>query len=154
VPYFGDGLLVFALLVAVAAVVSAFVRIWHWLRYVFAVTNFRVIHQVGILGSTFEEIPLVQVRDMIVEQSFRQRMFGYGRIRVYSLQSPPRGSEVSSRKSKGSGQQQYRRLRDPPGLEDWWWVPKPYAIEKEIESLTELLVMARASTAPPIPTRP
>jgi membrane protein YdbS with pleckstrin-like domain len=88
------------------------VRYLRWISTVYAVTNRRVIVQKGILGRTFDEIPILQVRGVDVHQSFGQRILGYGTIRV----SSEGGRSV--------------------GNEDWLGIPKPFRFQKIIENAT------------------
>ncbi|HXW67223.1 MAG TPA: PH domain-containing protein [Thermoplasmata archaeon] len=132
-----------ALLVPVAAGVYGFFVLWRWARYVFAVTNFRVLHQYGILGTEFEEIPLVQIRDVEVKQSMVQRALRIGFVRLNSLQFPGAAPVVAS-------QHPGRRPDEPPGVEEWLLVPDPYGIEKDVESLTEALVANRSGGPAPV----
>ncbi len=89
------------------------VRWLRWIRTVYAVTSRRVIVQKGILGRYLEEIPVTQVRGVDVHQTFGQRLFGFGTVRVSSEQ----GATV--------------------GNEDWEGIPKPFRFQKHIENATE-----------------
>ncbi len=146
-PGFSEGLAVAILLVFVIGVALVVRRMWKWSRYVLAVTNFRILHIYGILGTEFEEIPLIQVRNVDVDQRFWERLFRIGWLRINSLQVPTSGTQPPT--SPGS---RGRRPSDPPGMEVWLYVPNPYGIEKDIESQTEELVAARAQA--PVAVRP
>lgn len=151
IPYLGTAVFWVAVALAVAGAAYAVIRVWRWLKNVFAVTNFRVLHQIGVMGTNFEEIPLVQIRDVDVDQTFWQRILGVGWVRINSLQYAAPGSvPVDGQPIKPH---HHRRPDGSPGLEVWWYVPHPYAIEKEVESQTEVLVVGRANTPPPIPVR-
>lgn len=155
IPYLGTVVFWAAILLAIVAVAYGVSRIWEWAKNVFAVTNFRVLHQIGIIGTTFEEIPLVQIRDVEVDQGIRQRILGFGWVRIYSLQMPAagRGATHDHHAPHERPEDRARSPSEAPGLEDWWCVPNPYAIEKEIESQTETLVVGRTNLAPPVPVR-
>ncbi len=54
-----------------------------WLRWgstIYAITDERIIIQRGILGKTYEDIPLGMVTNMSVSQSAGKRILGYGTI--------------------------------------------------------------------------
>ena len=138
-PAASEAFAIAILLVVLFGVALVIRRLWRWSRYVLAVTNFRVLHIYGILGTEFEEIPLIQVRNVDVDQRLWERVFGIGWLRINSLQVPTSGTQPPT--SPGS---RGRRPSDPPGMEVWLYVPDPYGIEKDIESQTEELVAARA----------
>jgi hypothetical protein len=93
-----------------------------WIRTVYAVTNFRVIIQKGIVGRDFEEIPIPQVRGVDVHQSILQRILHYGTVTVSS-------------ESGSSG----------VGNEDWYGIPRPFEFQRLIEGANQNLAMRRAS---------
>jgi hypothetical protein len=109
------------------------VRYLRWIRTVYAVTSRRVIIQKGILGRSFDEIPVTQVRGVDVHQSILQRILGYGTVRV----SSEGGTQV--------------------GNEDWKGIPKPFRFQKFIENATQNLTTptyaAPQAPAPPAPPR-
>jgi membrane protein YdbS with pleckstrin-like domain len=114
----------FALLVVVGLLWTA-VRYVRWIRTVYAVTSRRVIVQRGILGRNFDEIPVTQVRGVDVHQTIRERILGYGTIRV----SSEGGTRV--------------------GNEDWEGIPKPFRFQKWVENATESLETPPSPGAPP-----
>jgi membrane protein YdbS with pleckstrin-like domain len=106
------------------------VRYFRWISTVYAVTTRRVIIQKGILGRDFDEIPVTQVRGVDIHQSFFQRVFGYGSVRV----SSEGGARV--------------------GNEDWYGIPKPFRFQKLIEDATQGREYPVAAAPPPPPPNP
>ena len=144
VPYLALALTLAALIWVLDRWLRLLHRYWLWKRDVYAITNFRLIHQHGLLSTEFREIPLLQVRDVDVEQGWWMRRFGYGWVFINSLQTA--APEVVKR--KGYHHPSKRDPNDPPGLERWLPVPRPYEIEREIESQTEALLASRQGVAP------
>jgi len=71
-------------------VLATFYFIARWLRWsytVYAATDERIIIQRGILGKTYDDIPLGMIANVDVIQPFRQQLLGYGTI-IFSIQSP------------------------------------------------------------------
>jgi hypothetical protein len=107
--------------------VSALLLLWllvrylRWISTVYAVTTTRVIVQSGIIGKTFDEIPIPQVRGVDVHQSPFQRMLGFGTVRVSS-----EGGATTS-----------------IGNEDWHGIPKPFEFQRLIEAATQSLARSR-----------
>ncbi len=110
------------LLLFVIGLLRLLVRYLRWISIVYAVTSRRVIVQRGILGRTFDEIPVLQVRGVDVHQSFGERILGYGTIRV----SSEGGRAI--------------------GNEDWNGIPKPFRFQKLIENATINLQSAAPTT--------
>jgi hypothetical protein len=123
----------FWVLLFVIGLLWILVRYLRWIRTVYAVTSRRVIIQKGILGRSFDEIPVTQVRGVDVHQSVFQRILGYGTVRV----SSEGGTQV--------------------GNEDWKGIPKPFRFQKFIENATQNLTAptyAPAAAPPPPPAPP
>ncbi len=99
------------------------VRYLYWITTVYAVTSRRVILQKGILGRTFDEIPVIQVRGVDVHQTFGERLLGYGTMRVSSEEGRTLGNE------------------------DWRGIPQPFKFQRIIENAT-MAAGAPASAAP------
>ncbi len=95
------------------------VRYLRWISTVYAVTNQRVIVQSGIVGRSFDEIPVLQVHGVDVHQTGWQRLLGYGSVRV--------SSEGGS----------------PIGNEDWLGIPRPFEFQRLIENANQTLLQAR-----------
>ena len=105
------------------------IRYFRWITTVYAVTSRRVILQKGILGKDFDEIPVTQVRGVDVQQSFGQRLLGYGTVRV----SSEGGTRI--------------------GNEDWKGIPKPFRFQKLIENATTSIQSPPAAVAWSSPPR-
>ena len=99
-------------LLAVAGLLGILVRYLRWISTVYAVTSRRVILQKGILGRTFDEIPILQVRGVDVHQTFGERLLRYGSVRVSS-----EGGQTL-------------------GNEDWRGIPHPFKFQRIIENAT------------------
>ena len=99
------------------------VRYLRWISTVYAVTSQRVIVQSGIIGRSFDEIPVLQVHGVDVHQSGWQRLLGYGTVRV--------SSEAGA----------------PVGNEDWVGIPRPFEFQRLIENANQALLRARAAVA-------
>lgn len=110
--------LVFFLFLTLLALVWLIVRYLRWITSVYAVTTSRVIIQRGILGRSFDEIPVGQVRGVDVRQSVFQRLLGYGTVRVSSE------GGITARSI---------------GNEDWEGIPKPFEFQRLIESANQAL---------------
>ncbi len=144
VPYLLAVLTVLALLWFLDRGLRLFFRWWRWRRDVYVVTSYRLIHQHGILSTNFREIPLLQVRDVDVDQNVPMRILGFGWVLVNSLQTAP----TSGAKPYRPPHPRRRRPGDAVGLEEWLAVPDPYGIERDIESQTEGLLASRAGVGP------
>jgi len=64
----------------VLCVLYFIVKWFRWGSTIYAITDERIIMQRGILGKTYEDIPLGMVTNMSVSQSIGKRMLGYGTI--------------------------------------------------------------------------
>jgi membrane protein YdbS with pleckstrin-like domain len=109
------------LLLVIINLIRFLIRYLHWISTVYAVTSRRVIVQKGILGRDFDEIPVLQVRGVDVQQSFGQRILGYGSLRVSSEGGFTLGNEY------------------------WHGIPRPFRFQKLIENAT---VGAQAPSGP------
>ncbi|WP_040949165.1 PH domain-containing protein [Gorillibacterium massiliense] len=58
----------------------------------YTVTNQRVIRKSGLIGKKVEEIELVRVKDLSIQQSIKERVFGVGNISI--LSDDPRTPEL------------------------------------------------------------
>lgn len=122
IPYIQDvlvgdyGLWVRAALVGLF-VVATFYFIARWLRWtntIYAATDERVIIQRGILGKTYDDIPLGMIANVDVLQPFRQELLGYGTI-IFSVQ----------------GQQAKK------GDMIWAYVPRPIHARRSIQEVMD-----------------
>lgn len=60
---------------------------------VYTVTTQRIIRKSGLIGKKVEEIELLRVKDLSIQQSVRERLFGVGNILV--LSEDPRTPELT-----------------------------------------------------------
>ncbi len=117
----------FVLFLDILAVLWIFYRYLRWISTVYAVTDHRVIVQRGIFGRDVEQIPVNQVRGVDVHQTAWQRVLGYGTIRVMSEEGTPLGNE------------------------NWQGIPKPFVLQRTIETAMQNLTQPRVvvQAAPP-----
>jgi len=124
---FAAGFALFAfyvfLVLILATLIWLTIRFFRWRSRVYAVTSRRVIVQMGNLGHSFEEIPLLQIRGVNITQSPWQRLMGYGTIRI---------------SSEGSGH---------VGNEDWKGIPKPMAFQQKIQAAIDVLQSGASTVA-------
>lgn len=134
-------------------------RLYLWAAQTYAVTDERLVQQKGIIRHEIEEIPLQQVRDVIVfQKSFWARyLLRAGTLRIQSL-SQLDFSVVESNSDQGKVKtgppfttvhSKFDLLRDvidpkiplarESGIEWWVGVPNPFRIEREIELATRAL---------------
>ncbi|MGA7861591.1 MAG: PH domain-containing protein [Thermoplasmata archaeon] len=106
-----------------------FVRYILWIRTIYAVSNHRIIIKRGIASRDIDDIPMNQVRGVDVHQTIAQRMLGYGTVRV--------SAEFGQDKSIGN--------------EDWKGIPKPFQVQRTIETVMQNPGMP-TSPYPPQPT--
>ncbi len=92
-----------------------FVRYIRWVRTVYAVSNHRIIIKRGIASRDIDDIPMNQVRGVDVHQTVGQRLLGYGTVRV--------SAESGTAKSIGN--------------EDWLGIPKPFQVQRTIETVMQ-----------------
>ena len=69
-----------ALGIFVLCVLYFIVKWFRWGSTIYAITDERIIIQRGILGKSYEDIPLGMVTSMSVSQSLGKRILGYGTI--------------------------------------------------------------------------
>lgn len=74
-----DMILIAILVFTLGSMAIDFIR---WKSETFVVTNRRVIHTRGILNKHVMDSSLSKINDVILEQSFFGRMFGYGTIKI------------------------------------------------------------------------
>jgi len=91
------------------------VRYILWIRTIYAVSNHRIIIKRGIASRDIDDIPMNQVRGVDVHQTIGQRMLGYGTVRV--------SAEFGQDKSIGN--------------EDWKGIPKPFQVQRTIETVMQ-----------------
>lgn len=120
------------LLVTLLVLVWLLVRYIRWVRTVYAVSNHRVIIKRGIASRDIDDIPMNQVRGVDVHQTIGQRLLGYGTVRV--------SAETGAAKSIGN--------------EDWLGIPKPFQVQRTIETVMQnptpqTVVYANPSGQPP-----
>lgn len=103
------------LLITLIVLIWLLIQYVRWVRTVYAVSNHRVIIKRGIASRDVDDIPMTQVRGVDVHQSFGQRILGYGTIRV--------SAEPGTAKSIGN--------------EDWLGIPKPFQVQRTIETVMQ-----------------
>ncbi len=91
------------------------VRYVRWIRTVYAVSNHRILIKRGIASRDVDDIPMNQVRGVDVHQTIGQRLLGYGTVRVTS--------EFGTDRSIGN--------------EDWLGIPKPFQVQRTIETVMQ-----------------
>jgi len=74
--YIGVGIIAFL------ALASAFADVLRWQNDKFVVTNRRVIHASGIFSKNILDSSLNKINDVILQQSWMGRIFGYGTIKI------------------------------------------------------------------------
>jgi Bacterial PH domain len=92
-----------------------FVRYIRWIRTIYAVSNHRILIKRGIASRDIDDIPMNQVRGVDVRQTIGQRLLGYGTVRV--------SAESGTAKSIGN--------------EDWLGIPKPFQVQRTIETVMQ-----------------
>jgi uncharacterized membrane protein YdbT with pleckstrin-like domain len=82
--YTGDPLFFYIgiAIVALLAMVSAFVDILRWQNNEYIVTSRRVIHANGIFSKNILDSSLNKINDVILQQSMMGRIFNYGTIKI------------------------------------------------------------------------
>jgi membrane protein YdbS with pleckstrin-like domain len=120
----------FFIAVTIVAVLWLGIRYARWISTVYAVTTSRVIVQRGILSRDFDQIPVLQVRGMDVHQSFADRIFGYGTIVI--------SSEGGNRQTR-------------IGNEAWKGIPRPFELQRIIETATQNLARNNSASAVVVP---
>lgn len=88
------------------------IRYLKWISTLYAMSNMRVITKKGILGRSFEDMPLDMITNIDVSQSAGQRLLGYGTV-VFSSQSGTRDDVV------------------------WKWVPDPIMVRRKVQEAME-----------------
>lgn len=109
--YVVDGLLFLTLIAALWLLVQ-YIR---WWRTIYAVSNHRIIIKRGILSRDIDDIPMNQVRGVDVHQTIGQRVLGFGTVRV--------SAESGTARSIGN--------------EDWLGIPKPFQVQRTIETVMQ-----------------
>ncbi|HYK92517.1 MAG TPA: PH domain-containing protein, partial [Thermoplasmata archaeon] len=129
----GAALLVLAVLglLTVAALAWLATRWGEWLSDVYVVTSDRLIEQTGLVRHEIREIPLDQVRNIDVDQvSLVARAFGYGSLRINSLQTGRSGGQAVPLVHTMNPR---NIAADAAGVEFWVGVPDPLKIQRRIE---------------------
>lgn len=151
-------LTLFALLSALLLVLWYLVAFLQWISLTYAVTDSRAVEQDGILRHTIQEVPLRQIRDVIVYQaSFWARVGRFGNLQFQTLvESDP---ELSDKMRLWAMHHFDPHERDSPfrlksgsgdsGVEWWIGIPNPFRIERLVEDLTR-----RQYTPGPPPAAP
>jgi Bacterial PH domain len=103
------------LIILLLVVIWLLVRIVQWIRTVYAVSNHRILIKRGIASRDIDDIPMNQIRGVDVHQTFGQRILGYGTVRV--------SAESGTAKSIGN--------------EDWLGIPKPFQVQRTIETVMQ-----------------
>lgn len=125
-PYVLD----FFLLLTVLVLLWWLVQFLRWWRTIYAVSNHRIIIKRGLLSRDIDDIPMNQVRGVDVHQSIGQRMLGYGTVRV--------SAESGGARSIGN--------------EDWVGIPKPFQVQRTIETVMQNPVVPSPVMYPSQPT--
>jgi hypothetical protein len=102
-------------LITVLVLIWLLVRYVRWVRTVYAVSNHRILIKRGIASRDIDDIPMNQVRGVDVHQTIGQRLLGYGTVRV--------SAEGGTAKSIGN--------------EDWLGIPKPFQVQRTIETVMQ-----------------
>lgn len=108
------------------------VRYIRWVRTVYAVSNHRILIKRGIASRDIDDIPMNQVRGVDVHQSIGQRILGYGTVRV--------SAEGGNAKSIGN--------------EDWLGIPKPFQVQRTIETVMQNPGMTTSPFVQPMASPP
>ena len=126
--YVWDLLLIITLLV----LLWLLVRYIRWVRTIYAVSNHRILVKRGIASRDIDDIPMPQVRGVDVHQSIGQRILGYGTVRV--------SAESGTAKSIGN--------------EDWLGIPKPFQVQRTIETVMQNPGMTTSPFVQPMSSPP
>ena len=160
-------LLIVCTVAMLAGVVWMFALIYDWVSDTYVLTDDRIIEQKGIIRTVQEDIPLNQIRDVLVDQrSWTSRLLRFGNVEFTSLSqlditdityesrpaSTPRVPE--SEPPKAVSHHRYSLYRWNPrsqesrdsGVESWIGVPTPVRIERLVEQ-----ALRDRSTGPPKP---
>lgn len=140
------------LLVAIAVVLNVMWFVWlglrtyEWAFFAYAVTDDRIVQQTGIIRHVVQEIPIRQVRDVVVYQTtLWGRVFRYGNVRFKSLAEPERPGALSLLEEAIRGSPNPRsEVAMSSGVEFWFGVPNPFLIERVVE----------AASRTPVPVAP
>lgn len=100
------------LLLGVLFFLNFIIRYLKWISTLYVMTNNRVMTKRGILGRTFEDMPLSMITNVDVSQSVTQRLLGYGNV-IFSSQSGTR-DDVK-----------------------WKWVPDPIRVRRKVQEAME-----------------
>lgn len=131
-----------------------------WPVWTYVITDDRMIQQYGLIRHDFQEIPLRQVRDVVIRQDwFWDRVRGFGTIQFHSLSSPDESGLEPPKYEIIRNPWLYPSPRDPnfsrwqervvtrilghpippqlpralAGVEWWGGVPAPLRIQREVE---------------------
>jgi len=96
------------IVLAALFLINFIIRYLKWISTLYVMTNARVMTKKGILGRSFEDMPLSMITNIDVSQSIGQRMLGYGTL-VFSSQSGNRDDIV------------------------WKWVPDPIVVRRKAQ---------------------
>jgi len=88
------------------------IRYLRWISTLYVMTDMRVMTKKGILGRSFEDMPLDMITNIDVSQSFIQRFLGYGTV-IFSSQSGTRDDVV------------------------WKWMPDPIMVRRKVQEAME-----------------
>jgi membrane protein YdbS with pleckstrin-like domain len=126
------------LIIAILALLFAFVKYLRWGSTVYASTNERIITKRGILSKTYEDMPLRMITNIDLGQTLAERGLGYGTI-MFSTQGL----------SEGGG----RKKADVV----WTGVPNPMNVRKMLQEALDSRFRGKSSDerdAPPAPSPP
>lgn len=124
-PYLGYSVdLLF--LITLLVLIWIAVRWVRWIRKVYAVTNHRVMVKRGIASRDVDDVPMTQVRGVDADQTVGERILGYGTIRI----SAEPGAATSI------------------GNEAWTGIPKPFRVQRIIETVMQNPGIGAPPTAP------
>jgi membrane protein YdbS with pleckstrin-like domain len=102
-------------IITILVLIWLLVRYIRWIRTIYAVSNHRILIKRGIASRDIDDIPMNQVRGVDVHQTIGQRLLGYGTIRV--------SAESGNVRSIGN--------------EDWLGIPKPFQVQRTIETVMQ-----------------
>ena len=94
--------------IAILFFLNFIMRYLRWISTLYVMTNTRVITKRGILGRTYEDMPLGMITNIDVRQSAMQRFLGYGTL-TFSSQSGNRDDVI------------------------WKWVPDPIRARRKVQ---------------------
>lgn len=80
--YFIGFIVHYGWIVALLGVIYLLVKYYSWKYYIWVVTNFRVIDEIGLLNHFAKESPLDKINNVSYDQTFVGRIFNYGHVKI------------------------------------------------------------------------